>query len=292
MLVDNYDAVLYDLDGVIYRGPTAIDGAVATVNALRERGVAQAFITNNASRAPETVAEHLTRLGIHAGANDVVTSAQAIADVLAVALPTGARVFVVGSDALAAELTAVGLCPVREVDADPVALVQGYNPDWTVTDLQNACVLIQRGLPWYASNDDLTIPTDRGIMPGMGAWINLLSAACRGARPVATAGKPHRPLLEQTLERLRQHGGAQRPLVVGDRLDTDIAGANAIGIDSLFVLSGAHTRDDLAAAPSEQHPTWIGDDVRALLAFPQRPQRLGGAGADSRDPAKRATETP
>lgn len=264
-LLDAYDAILFDLDGVLYVGPEAVEGASSSVAAVREQGVAVAFVTNNASRSPEAVAEHLTRLGIPAEARDVVTSAQAIAGVLADELETGAVVLVVGSDALADEVRAVGLAPTRTFDDYPVAVVQGYDPAWTIRQLQDCCQAVHQGLPWYASNDDLTIPTERGIMPGMGTWINVVSAATRGARPVRIAGKPHRPLLDMTMARL----GCRRPLFVGDRLDTDVEGANAVGIDSLFVTkTGAHGLDDLAKAPEEQRPIWVGDDVSALLAEP------------------------
>lgn len=280
MLLDAYDAALFDLDGVLYVGPDAVDGAAEAVRGVRAAGRAVGYVTNNASRTPDAVAQHLARLGIAATPDDVVTSAQAIARVMADRLPAGARVMVVGSDALAAEVGAVGLVPVGTMAEDPAALVQGYHAGWTVADLQEACVAVHAGLPWYASNLDLTIPTDRGIMPGMGSWVNLVSAACGGARPVEVAGKPYPPLLEATVERV----GCTRPLFVGDRLDTDIEGAAAVGMDSLFVLTGAHGPGDLLAAPVEQRPTHLGWNALALLDDPLelRPELVDVAGTTAR----------
>ncbi|MGL4831919.1 MAG: HAD-IIA family hydrolase [Propionibacteriaceae bacterium] len=261
-LVDSYDAALFDLDGVVYVGLQAVPGAADVLATLRGRGVRCGFVTNNASRPPATVAQHLSSLGIAASAADVVSSAQAVAALMAKELPPGSLVFICGTDALAAEIAAVGLVPSRDIDAEAVALVQGYNPAWTVVELQQACQLIQRGVRWYASNNDLTIPTDRGIMPGMGSYLQLISTACGGARPVAIAGKPYLPLLHATLERIKP----TRPLFVGDRLDTDIEGAHTAGIDSLLVINtGAHGKADLLTAPEHQRPTHIGADLGALL---------------------------
>lgn len=268
-LVDGYDAALFDLDGVLYLGPRAVEGAVEAVRGVREAGVAVAYVTNNAGRPPAVVAEHLTSLGIEAQPHDVVASSQAIASELASAFPTGSRILVVGSEALADEVTAVGLTPVWSLDEDPVALVMGYNPQWRIADLWEACLACEAGLPWYASNLDRTIPSDRGILPGMGTWAATVTAAS-GRTPDVVAGKPCRPLMDATVQRL----GCERPLFVGDRLDTDIEGAVAAGMDSLLVLSGAHGKADLVAAGQRQRPTYVGLDARALLADPvsRRPE--------------------
>lgn len=261
-LIDAHDAALFDLDGVLYVGPAAVEDAPGTVQELQRRGVLTAFVTNNASRSPHTVSTHLTELGMPAREQEIVTSAQAIARLIADHEQPGTRVLVVGTPALATEIAKMGLRPVESTDDDPQAVVQGYDPSWTVARLQDACVALHRGLPWYASNDDLTIPTDRGIMPGMGSWISLLSTACDGRRPDAIAGKPHLPLLEETLARTE----ARHPIFVGDRLDTDIEGANAIGMTSLFVTNtGAHGKADLIAAEPQRRPTHVGASVAALL---------------------------
>ena len=262
-LVDAYDAALFDLDGVIYIGKDPVPEAPAAVAALRERGVRLGFVTNNASRSPRTVADHLSRIGMPADERDVVTSAQAMARVMARELPAGSRVFVVGTSALADEVELVGLEPVGP-DDDPVAMVQGYDPQLTIPTIETACYCIQRGLRWYATNLDISIPRPRGIVPGVGSYVNLMAAAC-GCRPYAVAGKPFPALIETTVERLETH----TPIFVGDRLDTDIEGAHNSQLDSLFVLSGVHGKADLVAAAPRQRPTYLAASVAGLLEPPR-----------------------
>lgn len=258
-LVDNYDAALFDLDGVVYLGPHAVPAAPDTITQLRSRRVKVGFVTNNAARSADVVAEHLTALGIPAEPSDVVTSAQAITDIAARELPAGARVLVVGTDSLAQEASARGLVPVASVDDGPVAVIQGYDPhiDWTL--LEEAGFSLQRGAKWYAANPDLTRPTDRGIVPGIGAQLQVVATTC-SVEPVI-AGKPYRPLLQATLERL----GCSAPVFVGDRLDTDVRGARAIGMDSLFVFTGAHGVHDLLDADPGDRPDHLAADLSGLI---------------------------
>lgn len=258
-LVDAYDGVLFDLDGVIYLGPVAVPGAPPAVAGLRERGVPVGFVTNNAARPPAAVAAHLTELGIPAAAADVVTSAQAGAQVLRHDLPGGARVLVVGGEGVRQALAEAGLTGVDSADDDPVAVLQGYGNDLTWQHLIEAAVAIHRGARWVATNDDPTRPTDRGLVPGNGAAV----AAVRTAVSVdpEVAGKPYRPLLDETVARL----GASHPVFVGDRLDTDIAGARNAGLDGLLVLTGSHGPADLLAAGPGQRPTHLAQDVGGLL---------------------------
>ena len=152
-----------------------------------------------------------------------------------------------------------GLVGVHSADDEPVAVIQGYGLDLTWQQLNEAAVAIHRGAHWVATNTDPTRPTDRGLVPGNGAAV----AAVRMAVPVdpEVAGKPYRPLLDDTVARL----GANRAIFVGDRLDTDVAGAVAAGLDSLFVLSGSHGPRDLLAADPGSRPTHLGYDLRALL---------------------------
>ena len=258
-LVDAYDGVLFDLDGVVYLGPVAVPGAPPAIAALREREVPVGFVTNNAARTPEAVAAHLTELGIPAGTADVVTSAQAGAQLLRRDLPAGAKVLAVGGDGVRQALAEVGLTGVGSADDEPVAVLQGYGVDLTWQDLIEATVAIHHGARWVATNDDPTRPTDRGLVPGNGAAV----AAVRVAVPIdpEVAGKPYRPLLDVTVARL----GASRPLFVGDRLDTDIAGAVNAGLDGMLVLTGSHGAADLLTASKGSRPTHLGYDVGALL---------------------------
>lgn len=262
-LAASYDAALFDLDGVIYLGPHAIDGVPEALEELRSRGTRLAFVTNNAARTPATVAEHLSALGIPATEDDVVNSTQATLRMLQADLPAGARVFAVGTDALREQLTGAGLTVVDSLEEQPVAVVQGYHPQLPWPMIELAGFAIQHGAAWYATNPDLTRPTDRGIVPGLGSQLAVVRA-CVDVEP-KIAGKPNRPLLDETVLRV----GAKRPIFVGDRTDTDILGANNVGMDSLFVFTGAHGKADLAVAAPDSRPTFIGYDTAALLEPPR-----------------------
>lgn len=259
-LVEGYDAALFDLDGVVYLGPQVIKGVPEALEALRGRQVRLGFVTNNAARTPAAVAKHLTELGITAAEEDVVNSTQAMVRILKDELEPGSRILVLGTQALAQQLQEGGFEPVASVTENPVAVVQGYNPTTTWDLLEQGAIAIQGGARWFATNPDMTRPTERGILPGCGAQVAIVQA-CVDVVPTM-AGKPYRPLLDETVLRL----GAERPIFVGDRIDTDIMGANAVGMDSLFVFTGAHGKHDLAAAGPHGRPTHIGYDVAALLA--------------------------
>jgi glycerol 3-phosphatase-2 len=256
--LDGYDAVLLDVDGTVIRGAETVPEAPDVINELRQAGYAVQFVTNNASRTPDEIAEHLTALGVPTAAVDIVTSGQAAGALLANRLPTDAAVLIVGADALAAEVRLVGLTPVTAASEDPVAVVQGHSPRTGWTQLAEACLAIRGGAMWVACNVDRTLPTERGLLPGNGAMVAALQAATD--REPTVAGKPARPLLDTAMER----AGAQRPLVVGDRLDTDIAGARAAELDSLLVLSGVADAVALLAAPPEHRPSHLGADLRVL----------------------------
>lgn len=258
-LVQRYDAALFDLDGVVYLGQQAIDAAPPTLVRLRELQVPVGFVTNNASRTPDQVAEHLRALGIQADGRDVVTSAQACARVMAAQLPSGTPVLVTGAEALAREVERVGLRPVWD-EAEPVqAVVQGYDPDMTWRRLEFACRALQGGARWFVTNTDANRPTNTGLVPGAGAMVNVVAGVV-DVDPVV-AGKPERPLMRETVDRL----GARNPIFVGDRLDTDMAGANGVQMDSLMVLTGSHGKFDLLNAPESMRPTQVGVDISALL---------------------------
>jgi HAD superfamily hydrolase (TIGR01450 family) len=256
--LDGYDGLLLDLDGTVLLGSETVPGAPDVVNELRHAGCAVQFITNNASRAPDEIAEDLTALGIATAGAQVVTSGQAAAAMLASRLPAEAAVLIVGADALVAEVRSVGLRPVTAASEDPVAVVQGHSPDTGWARLAEACLVIRSGAMWVACNVDRTLPTERGLLPGNGAMVAALQAATD--REPAVAGKPARALLDTAMER----SGAQRPLVVGDRLETDIAGARGAELDSLLVLTGVADAGTLLAAPPEHRPSHVGADLRVL----------------------------
>ena len=260
-LCEAYDLAMLDLDGVVYVGGHAVPGAPEHLEEVRRRGQRLAFITNNASRPPEVVADHLTELGVEADPHDVVTSAQAAARVLRDRLGAGARVVALGADGLAVALLAEDLVPVSIDDADTGvgALVTGYGPDVVWRDVMKAAVRVRDGLWWVASNSDMTIPTPYGTAPGHGVLVDMLRRFT-GVEPVI-AGKPARPLLDETVRRV----GGTRPLMVGDRLDTDIAGGHNAGVDSLLVLTGVTDLPTLVAAPAQLRPTYLSADLGGLL---------------------------
>jgi glycerol-1-phosphatase len=254
-IAEQYDCLLIDLDGTVFRGASPTSGAVQSLDEVRSRKL---YVTNNASRSADEVASHLRDLGFNATGADVVTSAQSAARLLADQLPPGSRVLVVGTDALANEIAAAALRPVRSYDEDPVAVVQGLSTAIGWPDLAEAALAIRAGALWVAANVDPTLPTERGLLPGNGSFVAALRAAT-GAEP-QVAGKPAPSLLEDAVAR----GDFRAPLVVGDRLDTDIEGANAAKLPSLMVLTGVNTARDAVFAEPERRPTYIGEDLRSL----------------------------
>jgi HAD superfamily hydrolase (TIGR01450 family) len=254
-LAQQYDCLLVDLDGTVFRGAEPTNGAVQSLDEVRSRKL---YVTNNASRSADEVASHLRELGFKATGADVVTSAQSAARLLADELPPDSPVLIVGTDALADEIAAVGLRPVRRYDDDPVAVVQGLSKTIGWPDLAEAALAIRAGALWVAANIDPTLPTERGLLPGNGSFVAALRAAT-GAEP-RVAGKPAPRLLQDAVAR----GDFRAPLVVGDRLDTDIEGANAAELPSLMVLTGVNSARDAVYANPAQRPTYIGHDLRSL----------------------------
>lgn len=254
-LAQEYDCLLLDLDGTVFRGHELTEGAAESLEKAEGRKL---FVTNNASRSADEVAGHLHDLGLDATADDVVTSAQSAARVLAAQLAPESRVLVVGTESLAAEIAAVGLRPVRLFHDEPHAVVQGHSPETGWTNLAEAALAIRAGALWVAANVDPTLPTERGLLPGNGSMVAALKTATEAEPQIA--GKPSPTLMTDALAR----GNFRVPLVVGDRLDTDIAGANAADLPSLLVLTGASSARDAIHAVPEQRPTYIGHDLRAL----------------------------
>lgn len=253
-----YDLAILDLDGVVYIGPDAVPGVPERLEAATRAGMHLAFVTNNAARPPAKVADHLRRLGIRAADEDVVTSAQAAARLLAAELPGGAAVFVIGGPGLYEALEEQGLRPVSTMEDEPAAVVSGYYPDLRWSTVSEGAILVKKGLPWVASNTDVAVPTAKGHGPGNGVLVHAVSFFS-GREPVV-AGKPMVPLFDET--RLRV--GGERPVVVGDRLNTDIEGANNSGLDSLLVLTGVTGLAELVAARPHERPTYISPGLEGL----------------------------
>jgi len=260
--LDGVDLVLADLDGVVYKGPDAIPFAVDALNAAaKDHRVG--YLTNNASRTAASVAEHLTSLGLSVVADEVVTSPQAAMRVMTTLVPAGSTIMVVGGAGLVDEVEKAGFTVTRSALDNPAAVVQGFSPDVAWAHLAEAAYALhapkgETGIPWVATNTDWTIPQARGTAPGNGTLVSAVHTAV--GRLAVVAGKPEVPMFEVATDRFN----ATSTLVIGDRLDTDILGANRAGLSSVLVLTGIDQAKQVLAAAVDQRPTYILDDLRQL----------------------------
>lgn len=269
--------ILCDLDGVVYRGDRACEGAVEGLQAARAAGVRVLFMTNNASRPPQDVADHLTRLGLPTAAEEVLGASQVAAQVVAerratgeVALRDGAVVLAVGGVGVGAALDEAGLPwagPQRVREAAlagaplPVeVVVQGYGAHVGALDLTEAAYAVRAGATWIATNDDATLPTERGLAVGNGSLVAAVATAT-GTVP-EVVGKPHAPAYRIAVHRLGLP--VEECLMLGDRMDTDIAGAAAVGLPSALVLTGVSTRQEAQDAPPELRPDHVAPTIPDL----------------------------
>jgi glycerol-1-phosphatase len=258
-LAEAYDVLLFDLDGVVYIGGVAIPGAPAALQQAKQAGAHVAYVTNNASRTPAAVAALLDAMGAPVTEADVVTSAQAAARLLADKLPPKSRVLVIGATALRLAVRERGLVPVSTATENPAAVVQGYAPGVDYGSLAEGGLAVMAGALFVGTNADSTIPNARGTAPGNGSLLKVIEHAT-GTAPII-AGKPEPPLHHESVIRT----GAKRPLVIGDRLDTDIEAAYNTGTDSLLVLTGVDNPRTAALAPRHRRPTYIGENLHVLL---------------------------
>jgi glycerol-1-phosphatase len=269
-LASAYDLAMLDLDGVVYVGAEAVPGVPDHLRSAAEAGMALAYVTNNASRPPEDVAAHLRRLGVPARPSDVVTSAQAAARLVAERCDEGDKVFVIGGTGLFRALEELGLVGTQDAGDRAAAVVTGYAPDLAWQTVIEGAILVRNGVPWVASNTDRTIPTRYGHGPGAGVLVGAISGYAE-VEPVV-AGKPEPPLFLETQRRC----GGRRPLVVGDRLDTDIEGATRAGFDSLLVMTGVTGLPELVTAPPELRPTYVAAGLAALTRPSTAPRHEDG----------------
>lgn len=262
-LLDLYDALLLDLDGTLMHGAQPIPHAAEAVEIARAAGRTVVFVTNNASRTPQQAADHLAVVGVAARPEEFVTSPQVASRLLADRLEAGSKVLIVGGPSLAAQIREVGLEPVETDSEDVVAVVQGWSPDLDWPLLAEGAYAIRHGAFWMATNIDATLPTERGLAPGNGSMVAALRHAT-GVEP-AVAGKPEPGMFQVAA---RDHS-AQRPLIIGDRLDTDIEGAVRAEMDSLLVLTGVDGIESALRAEPVRRPTFILPDLEELGApFP------------------------
>lgn len=250
-LAQRYVGLVLDLDGVCYRGGAEIPGVRAGIELLRDAQLPIRFVTNNSTRTPQSVADELGTVGIVAHAGDVITSSMAAVALL----EPGTLCFVVGMEGLRSALAGRG-CQVTEDPSAAEAVVVGMDTDLTWDKLCRATLALRRGARFVGTNGDVSFPAADGVLPGNGAILAALTAAT-GLDP-EVAGKPHAPLFERAADSLP--GG--RLLMVGDRIDTDIEGAQKLGWDTLLVLSGI--ADAHAAALVEPSPTFVADSLAAI----------------------------
>ncbi len=257
-LVSRFDVGLFDLDGVCYLGQEAVEYAPESIRKAMDGGMRAAYVTNNASRAPEDVARQLVDLGIPATGESIINSAQVGARLLRRNVPEGAKVLVLGTQALRDEVTKVGLVVVESADDKPDAVIQGFYPDANWASLSEGALAIRAGALYVATNLDKTIPRERGLMVGNGSLVLAVSNST-GVTPLSS-GKPQPEIFKMAAQMSR----AERPFAIGDNLDTDIQGAVAAGIPALHVLTGLATARDICLAPPTHRPTFLADDLRSL----------------------------
>ena len=257
---NQFETVLFDLDGVIYEGENAIVDSVDSIASIRNSGIKVGYITNNSSRKPETIAQQLRDFGLELSEEEVISSAQAGVELLTAMIPAGSKVLVVGGEGLRSKVIEAGFELVSSSDDAPAAVIQGFAPEVGWKDLAEASYSIQRGAKWVATNQDWTIPREKGLAPGNGTLVSAVHTAV-GQLP-AVAGKPERAIFETALREFK----AESAIYVGDRLDTDVVGANKAGLGSGLVMTGVTTRKELLAAKADSRPTYILGTLKDLLS--------------------------
>ena len=259
MLISNYDSLLLDLDGVVYRGKQVIANAAESISRAKHLGLKVGYITNNASRTPAQIASQLRGYGIEVEDNEIIGSARSAAKLLASRIEKGSKVLVVGGEGLRVEVAAYGFEVVESSNDQPIAVVQGFSPEVGWKHLAEAAFAIEQGAIWIATNQDWTLPLEKGIAPGNGTLVGAVHTAV-GILP-EFAGKPFTPIFETAIAEL----GLSKPLVIGDRLDTDIKGAVSASLDSALVLTGIARSKELLGARSDERPTFILSDLVGLF---------------------------
>jgi HAD superfamily hydrolase (TIGR01450 family) len=260
-----FDYLLTDLDGVVYEGKQAIEPAPQVLSALAADGIPVGYVTNNSSRKASAIAEQLAGFGVSASPDDIIGSGQTGVELLATLIPAGSRVLVVGGDGLRDWVTRGGFELVADSTGNPAAVIQGFAPDVSWRDLSEAAFAIQAGAKWVATNSDWTLPQERGLAPGNGTLVSAVHTAV-GQLPLV-AGKPETPIFQSAVRRFEVAYSVSTPLFIGDRIDTDITGANKAGIASCLVLTGVSTRKEVLGMRPEGRPRFI----IGTLAELQRP---------------------
>lgn len=256
-----YKGYLIDLDGTMYRGDARIEGAKEFIEAIYEAGRPYLFITNNSSATQEEVAAKLTRMGIRATKEQVVTSALATANYIK-RKKDQARVYMIGENGLKQALTDSGaILTDQMVDF----VVSGIDRDISYDKLATACLLIREGATFISTNKDAAIPTEQGLFPGNGALTSVLTVST-GVEPLFV-GKPEAIIMEEALALIDMDRADV--LMVGDNYETDILAGIRAEIDTLMLLTGFSTREDIVH--KREQPTYVEKDLRAWLRNRQAP---------------------
>jgi 4-nitrophenyl phosphatase len=260
MLPSQIKSLIIDMDGVIWRADAPIGDLAATFQRIRARGLRFVFATNNSTRTSEQYVARLKAFGIEAEPWQVVTSSQAVAHAMAQQFPPGTKVFMIGEDGLRVPLEQKGFQVLSVQDAPRAqAFVIGMDRDINFQKASEATLLVRAGVPFYATNPDKTFPTPRGQIPGAAAWYSIIVTAT-DVQPIV-AGKPFPFLMDLSLEKLGSKN--EETLVIGDRLETDIAAGQVVGCPTALVLSGVSTREQ--AEQWSPTPDIIANDLSELI---------------------------
>ncbi|MEP7135329.1 MAG: HAD-IIA family hydrolase [Chloroflexota bacterium] len=261
MIPAHIKALILDMDGVIWRADAPIGNLAEIFARIEARGLKYVFATNNGTKTPQQYVDRLAEFGVHVQPSQVVTSALGVAFMLSQKYPKGTKVFVIGEDGIRAALEEKGF-EVLSTDNAPEAqvFVMGIDRGITFDKMREATLLVRSGIPFYATNPDKTFPTPRGEIPGAGAWISVITTATE-VDPII-AGKPFPYMMELSLELLGTK--KEETLVVGDRLETDIAAGQAVGCPTALVLSGVSTKAQAEAWTPKIDV--IADDLATLVS--------------------------
>jgi 4-nitrophenyl phosphatase len=261
MLPSQIKALIIDMDGVVWKGDSPIGDLAAIFKRIRERELKFVFATNNSTRTSEQYVERLAGFGVDVEPWQVITSSQAAAHAVAQKFPRGTKVFIVGEDGVRGALEEKGFEIVSVEDATQAqVVVMGIDRGVNFQKISEATLLVRSGVPFYVTNTDKTFPTPRGEIPGAGSWVSVITTATN-VQPIV-AGKPFPFLMELSLEKLGVK--KEEALVVGDRLETDIAAGQGVGCPTALVLSGISTREE--AEQWNPKIDVIADDLATLVS--------------------------
>ena len=261
-----FDNLILDMDGVLWHGDTPVPGLTEFFETLRALDINFVLATNNATKVATQYTEKLARFGVDVEPEAILTSAEATAAHLEDRYENGALVYVVGESGLQTAMRDKGFDLLESdgfvgTDTRCDVVVVGFTRHLCYPQLASAVHLINHGAHFVGTNPDVTFPSEYGLLPGAGAILAFLQAAT-GKKP-EVIGKPGRGIFEEALERLQ--GTPSNTAMVGDRLETDIAGAHAAGINTILLLSGVTSRSK--AENSNIQPDLTFEDLRALTAF-------------------------